>query len=344
MSTADQSHSRRNALTGDWVLVSPQRLSRPWQGQLEAIEADALQARDADCYLCPGNARVNGAQNPDYLGAFAFDNDFSALTADSEIDTPGETLFATRAESGCCRVLCYTERHDLRLATMDKAALVAALNAMIAEFAALDTRDDIGYVQVFENRGNMMGCSNPHPHAQIWATANVPTEPAKELRSQLDYWQAHGTVLLDDYLQAELAAGERVVVAREHSVALVPFWAVWPFETLLLPRRVVAAPTDLDGDEIACFAQTLGEVLAGYEHLFGVAVPYSLGLHPRPSDGQPHPEWQFHAHVYPPLLRSATVRKHLVGFEMLGMPQRDLTPEIAAAKLRLSIRGASGND
>lgn len=339
MSTADQSHSRRNALTGEWVLVSPQRLSRPWQGQIEAIEADALPAYDPDCYLCPGNARANGNNNPEYVGAFAFDNDFAALTAASEIDAAGNALFASRAESGCCRVLCYTERHDLRLATMDKDTLYAALNAMIAEFSALDSQGDIGYVQVFENRGNMMGCSNPHPHAQVWATANLPTEPAKELHSQLDYWHEHGSVLLDDYVQAEVGDGARVVVDRQHSVAVVPFWAVWPFETLLLPRRVVAAPTDLDAHEVADLAQTLGKVLAGYEQLFGVPVPYSLGLHPRPSDGEPHPEWQFHIHVYPPLLRSATIRKHLVGFEMLGMPQRDLTPEVAAEKLRQSIQG-----
>jgi UDPglucose--hexose-1-phosphate uridylyltransferase len=215
--------------------------------------------------------------------------------------------------------------------------LTAALAAMIAEFSALDVRDGIGYVQVFENRGNMMGCSNPHPHAQVWATSNVPSEPAKELSSQLSYWNENDSVLLDDYLQAELADGARVIVESKHSVALVPYWAVWPFETLLLPRRVVATPTELTEDEVSDLATTLGKVLASYDSLFGVAAPYSLGLHPRPSDGKPHPEWQFHIHVYPPLLRSATIRKHLVGFEMLGMPQRDLTPEVAAEKLRQSL-------
>lgn len=337
MSTSDQSHSRRNALTGEWVLVSPQRLSRPWQGQVEAIETEKLPAYDAHCYLCPGNERANGQRNPDYVGAFAFDNDFSALTDSSEVGPSENAMFTARAEAGCCRVLCYTERHELRLATMDGKGLRAAFSAMIAEFAILDARTDIGYVQVFENRGSMMGCSNPHPHAQLWATANVPTEPAKELRAQLDYWQEHGSVLLDDYVRAELLDGARIVVAAERSVALVPFWAIWPYETLLLPRRVVAAPTDLQDDEVADLAQTLGQVLAGYEHLFGTSVPYSLGLHPRPSDGEPHPEWQFHLHVYPPLLRSATIRKHLVGFEMLGMPQRDLTPEVAAGQLREAI-------
>jgi UDPglucose--hexose-1-phosphate uridylyltransferase len=337
MNHSEHSHARRNALSGEWVLVSPHRLRRPWQGQLETTDVEALPAYDAECYLCPGNERANGSTNPTYSGAFAFDNDFAALTADSDVDSPAHPLFESRAESGCCRVLCYTDRHDLRLATMDGAGLTAAFAAMISEFSALDARDDIGYVQVFENRGNMMGCSNPHPHAQVWATSNVPTEAAKELASQLDYWDKNKSVLLDDYLQAELAEGTRLVVDSKHSVAVVPYWAVWPFETLLLPRRVVAAPTELSADEVADLAATLGKVLASYDKLFGVAAPYSLGLHPRPSDGKPHPEWQFHIHVYPPLLRSATIRKHLVGFEMLGMPQRDLTPEVAAEKLRQSL-------
>ena len=344
MSTTDQSHSRRNALTGEWVLVSPQRLQRPWQGQLETVVPDDLPEYDSACYLCPGNARANGEMNPDYKGAFAFDNDFPALTETSDIDLQDHPLLETRSESGCCRVLCYTERHDLRLATMDEQGLVAAMDAMVAEFRELDSRDDIGYVQVFENRGKTMGCSNPHPHAQIWATSDLPQEPAKELRSQVEYWQANGSVLLDDYLATELSNNERVVVASEHAVAVVPYWAVWPFETLIVPRRVVAAPDELDSGELAGLAVVLGKVLAGYDTMFGVPAPYSLGLHPRPSDGQAHPEWQFHIHVYPPLLRSASIRKHLVGFEMLGMPQRDLTPEVAAQKLRDAMQGEMQND
>ena len=338
MNNSDHSHARRNALTGEWILVSPHRLRRPWQGQLETTDVEALPVYDDECYLCPGNERANGSTNPAYSGAFAFDNDFAALSTVSEVDSPSHPLFESRAESGCCRVLCYTDSHDLRLATMDGAGMTMALEAMIAEFAEFDAREDIGYVQVFENRGKMMGCSNPHPHAQVWATSNIPSEPAKELISQLDYWDENGTVLLDDYLQAELADGARVVVDSKHSAALVPYWAVWPFETLILPRRVVAAPTELAAEEVADLAATLGKVLASYDSLFGVAAPYSLGLHPRPSDGKPHPEWQFHIHVYPPLLRSATIRKHLVGFELLAMPQRDLTPEVAAEKLRQSQR------
>ena len=344
MSNQDQSHSRRNLLTGDWVLVSPHRLQRPWQGQVEAVEPENLPDYDTKCYLCPGNERANGEHNPNYESSFAFDNDFAALTSDSDIGSEPNELFESRAESGHCRVLCYTPRHDLRLATMHQDDLNAAFSAMIAEFSALDARDDVAYVQVFENRGNMMGCSNPHPHAQVWATSNIPTEPAKELRAQSQYREQHGSVLLADYLQAELDDGERVVIANEHCVALVPYWAVWPLEILLLPTRVVAAPDELDADEIAEMARTLGAVLAAYDAMFGVSAPYSLGLHPRPSDGKPHPEWQFHIHIYPPLLRSATVRKHLVGFEMLGMPQRDLTPEVAAQKLRNTLQGKSPHD
>ena len=325
-------------LTGEWVLVSPHRTQRPWQGQIDEPDAVQGKAYEENCYLCPGNSRANGQANPGYSGPFAFDNDFSALSPLSEIEQAASPLLVAEAEHGCCRVVCFSERHDLRLASMDDHTLFRAMKFLVDEIMVLDQRADIGYVQVFENRGQMMGCSNPHPHAQIWATGSVPVEPAKELNCQLDYFEQHGRSLLIDYLQAELADGRRTVCENEHFVAVVPYWAVWPFETLLLPRRVVAAPTELTADEIADLAATLGKVLASYDSLFGVAAPYSLGLHPRPSDGKPHPEWQFHIPVYPPLLRSATIRKHLVGFEMLGMPQRDLTPEVAAEKLRQFLK------
>lgn len=346
MSMSDQSHSRRNPLTDEWVLVSPHRLLRPWQGLVEGIESDQLPTYDSGCYLCPGNERANGNRNPDYKGTFVFDNDFPALSVESTVETHPHPLFETRAEIGCCRVICYTERHDLRLATMNDAQRSIAVQAMISAFSELDQRADIAYVQVFENRGEMMGCSNPHPHAQVWATSNVPTEPAKELKAQSEYFSAHGTSLLLDYAAAEIQDGSRVVVNDEHSLAVVPYWAVWPFETLLIPRRAVAAPDELDGEEIDSLANSLGAVLRSYEGLFAASVPYSLGFHARPSNGQPHPEWQLHIHIYPPLLRSATIRKHIVGFEMLGQPQRDLTPEVAAEKLRTAHRQGSeqGNE
>jgi UDPglucose--hexose-1-phosphate uridylyltransferase len=334
VSTSDQSHARRNPLTGEWVLVSPHRLQRPWQGQVETPEAADLPAYDPGCYLCPGNSRANDQKNPDYQGTFVFDNDFPALTPESDIAETSSSLFQARPESGRCRVICYTERHNLRLATMSDAQLITAMAAIIDEFSLLDQQDGIGYVQVFENRGAMMGCSNEHPHAQVWATENLPSEVAKELSAQSDYFAEHDSPLLVDYLAAELDEDSRVIFSSEYFVAMVPYWATWPYEALILPRRLVAAPDELFGHEIADLAVTLRTVLSSYDALFLTSAPYSMGLHARPSDGAPHPEWQFHVHIYPPLLRSATVRKHQVGFEMLGMPQRDLTPEVAAEVLR----------
>ena len=261
MSIADQSHSRRNPLTGEWVLVSPHRLQRPWQGQLEDIEAEQLPEFDTDCYLCPGNKRANDNQNPEYRGTFAFDNDFSALSADSKVGDSQHPLLRVRAEPGYCRVLCYTERHDLRLATMADKEVCAALQAMIVEFKSLDQRHDVSYVQIFENRGSMMGCSNPHPHAQIWATAQIPTEPVKELTSQAEYMNTNDSSLLVDYVHAELQDRTRVIHENKDFVAFVPYWAVWPYEVLILPRRDIAAPDELVTREVTSLAHTLGTVL-----------------------------------------------------------------------------------
>jgi UDPglucose--hexose-1-phosphate uridylyltransferase len=321
-------------LTGEWVLVSPHRTQRPWKGQIDTPDRGESVAFDPECYLCPGNERAGGRRNPDYRGPFAFDNDFPALSPVSETEAPRHPLFVAEPESGCCRVVCYSQRHDLRLASMPDEDICRALEFMIGQFVELDDRSDIGYVQMFENRGQMMGCSNPHPHAQIWATSAVPVEPAKEFKTQLDYFHASGRRLLLDYLEAEIEDRSRIVCENDHAVALVPYWAVWPFETLLVPRWPRSGPEELGKQELLGFASVLRRTLAACDRLFDTAVPYSMGFHPRPSDGAQHPEWQFHAHVYPPLLRSATIRKHLVGFEMLGMPQRDITPEVAAQRLR----------
>ena len=334
MSLQTHSHRRKNLLTGDWVLVSPHRTQRPWQGQVDDPEGQDALPFDPGCYLCPGNERANGNRNPVYGGAFAFDNDFAALSPVSNIESSNSPVFVAEPESGICRVVCISERHDLRLATMDEKGVSMALEVLFREFAELDARQDIGYVQVFENRGQMMGCSNPHPHAQIWATSKMPVEPAKELAAQRTYFASNGHPLLMDYLAAELSDGARLICENEHAVSLVPYWAVWPYETMLLPRKPASGPGDLDQVEVTALANVLRRTLRAYEALFSAAVPYSLGFHARPSDGEAHPEWQFHVHIYPPLLRSASVRKHLVGFEMLGMPQRDLTPEAAANRLR----------
>jgi UDPglucose--hexose-1-phosphate uridylyltransferase len=344
VSIQNHSHKRKNLLTGDWVLVSPHRTQRPWQGQLDKPEGAAQKPYEQGCYLCPGNERANGQRNPVYSGPFAFDNDFSALSPVSDIEVSANPLFTSQPESGVCRVVCFSEKHHLRLASMDEAEIDRALRFLWDEFTLLDHRKDIAYVQVFENRGQMMGCSNPHPHAQIWATSSLPLEVSKELNCQTEYFLQNSRSMLLDYLAAELDDGSRIVAANEHFVSLVPYWAVWPFETLLIPRRTVAGPEEMDAGELAGLASILKATLTACDNLFDTAIPYSMGFHPRPSDNKAHPEWQFHAHIYPPLLRSATIRKYQVGFEMLGMPQRDLTPETAARRLREALAGRKTNE
>jgi len=338
MNRQEHSHSRQNLLTGEWVLVSPQRMQRPWQGQIEATDTPDDPAYDPTCYLCPGNDRAGGHRNPDFTGPFVFDNDFAALSPQSGVLAPDNPMFQIREESGCCRVVCFSEQHNLRLATMPVDDVALALTAMINQFTELDESGSYQYVQIFENRGQMMGCSNQHPHAQIWATEHLPTEPRKELRAQRAYFDTHQSSLLLDYLRAERHEEVRLVCENEHFAALIPYWAVWPFETLLLPSRPVSAPDELSVAEVRSLADVLRRVLSAYDCMFDTSAPYSLGFHPRPSDGNIHTEWQLHIHIYPPLLRSATIRKHFVGFEMLAMPQRDLTPAVAADKLRSLVR------
>jgi UDPglucose--hexose-1-phosphate uridylyltransferase len=330
-----QPHRRLNPLTGEWVLVSPHRTDRPWQGQVERTPEPAQTAYDPLCYLCPGNARAGGARNPAYTSTFVFDNDYAALKPDiaaHERDEGG--LLVARSERGICRVVCFLPRHDLTVARMDAPDLVRVVDAWCAQAEELAAVDWIRYVQIFENRGEMMGASNPHPHCQIWATERIPNEIVKEAGSQAAYHGVHGSCLLCDYLAAEMRAGERVVLSNGEFAAVVPYWAVWPFEILLASRRHFAAMQDLSAAERAALADILKRIATRYDNLFQVSFPYSMGFHPRPDDNEPHPGWHFHAHYYPPLLRSATVRKFMVGFELLAMPQRDITPESAAARLR----------
>jgi UDPglucose--hexose-1-phosphate uridylyltransferase len=334
--TADFPHRRRNPLTGEWVLVSPHRAQRPWQGQVDRLPPEALPAYDPTCYLCPGNVRAGGVRNPDYAGTFVFDNDFAALRP--EVPAAGPTtpspLLAYAPEAGLCRVICFSPRHDLTLPEMPQAAVEQVVATWIAQTHDLSRRDFVRYVQVFENKGAQMGASNPHPHSQVWAAGRVPNEPAKELAAQAAYQAEHGTCLLCTYLQVEQAAAVRIVAANDHCTALVPYWAVWPFETLVVFHRHMAALTALTTAEVAGLADILRRLTTRYDNLFEVSFPYSMGFHPAPADGADHPAWHLHAHFYPPLLRSATVRKFMVGYELLAMPQRDLTPEMAADRLR----------
>ncbi len=328
-------HRRRNLLTGEWVLVSPHRMKRPWQGQTESPPPLSLPQYDPSCYLCPGNERAGGLVNPAYRHTYVFDNDFAALRADTPAGTSQTSrLFQSQSETGVCRVICFSPRHDLTLARMDLPDIRRVVDLWAEQVEELSQGGQLGYIQLFENRGAMMGSSNPHPHGQVWATRQMPTEPAKEDRAQRDYFESEGTPLLEDYLSAELAAEERVVVENSGWVAVVPYWAVWPFETLLLPRRRYQHLPELSPSERDSLAGILKRLLILYDNLFETSFPYSMGWHGKPATAGDHAHWQLHAHFYPPLLRSATVKKFMVGYEMLATPQRDLTAEQAALRLR----------
>jgi len=345
---SDHPHRRHNPLTGDWVLVSPHRAKRPWQGQQEAVDRAARPAHDPGCYLCAGNLRVNGERNPDYQGCFVFENDFAALTPDTPDAHGGpehaDPLFRTMSARGTSRVICFSPDHGKSLPQLTLPALREVIDTWAAQSAELGA--SYPWVQVFENKGAVMGCSNPHPHGQIWASSYLPALVATEDRQQRDYFTRHGRALLLDVAEREAAAGERVVVETDHWLAVVPYWAAWPFETLLLPKFAVQRLEDLDDARRADLAVALKRLSTRYDNLFETSFPYSMGWH-----GAPYPEvsgesmatavapsdnaaWQLHAHFYPPLLRSASVRKFMVGFEMLAEAQRDLTPEQAAERLR----------
>lgn len=333
-------HRRLNPLTREWILISPQRTERPWQGQVEKTPPENLPTYDPTCYLCPGNERAGGKINPPYSSVFVFDNDFPALLSPEAVGEVPESdplhsdLFTAIPETGICRVVCFSPRHDLTLPEMPLRDIENVVRAWSQQTEDLGSLDFIKYVQVFENKGAIMGCSNPHPHSQIWATSNIPVEPGKELAAQEDYLYDNNTCLLCDYLDAEQKNVERVVTSNQHFTALVPFWAVWPFEILLIAHRHIRRLPELTADEVNALADILRKVTTRYDNLFETSFPYSMGFHQAPSDGREVPGWHLHAHFYPPLLRSATVRKFMVGYEMLAMPQRDLTPETAAERLR----------
>jgi len=328
----DHPHRRRNPLTGDWILVSPQRTKRPWLGRQETQPPDTRPSHDPKCLLCAGNERINGVRNPDYTGTFVFDNDFPAILSEKADAPATEGLHVAEAVSGTCRVICFSPRHDWTLPEMPVESIREVVDVWARQTEELGTR--YKWVQVFENKGDIMGCSNPHPHGQIWASDFIPNEPAKEDREQLAYWRQHGRPMLADYLKLETESRERIIVENDHWVVVAPYWAVWPYETLLLPRRHITVLPELTGEERSALADILKRLLTRYDNLFQVSFPYSMGWHGAPYSGVQGGHWQLHAHFYPPLLRSATVRKFMVGYEMLAEAQRDLTPEQAAAALQ----------
>lgn len=318
-----------------WVLVSPQRTQRPWQGEVNASPGFSDLKYDPNCYLCPGNKRAGGNITPEYASVYVFDNDYAALLPDSpNVEPHASPLLKAERERGRCRVICFHPDHSLTLARMETADIRKVVDAWTAEYEALSRESEMQYVQIFENRGAMMGASNPHPHCQIWATEHVPDEPAQETESLKAYLAEQRSCLLCDYLRVEAKEGARVVCENEDFLVVTPWWAVWPFETLVLSKRHVSSLAQFRDREKTSLADILKQTTTRYDNLFETSFPYTMGLHQMPTDGLPHEEWHFHAHYYPPLLRSATVRKFMVGFEMLGMPQRDITPEAAAERLR----------
>jgi UDPglucose--hexose-1-phosphate uridylyltransferase len=325
-------HRRFNPLANEWVLVSPQRTQRPWQGQMESTEREKRPAHDPNCYLCAGNSRAGGAVNPSYEHTFVFTNDYAALMPGTEFETETDGLLRAETVDGECRVICFSPRHDLTLAEMDTEDI-----RLVVETWAEQT-EELGqhyrWVQVFENKGAVMGCSNPHPHGQIWASNFLPTLVEKEDRAQRSYFEETGRSLLGDVVDQEITSGRRVVAINEDWVVLVPFWATWPFEYLVVPRRDVAQLPELNSQERDNLASILKIALGQYDALFDTSFPYTMGWHGAPFDDRSTAPWRLHAHYYPPLLRSATVKKFMVGYEMLAEPQRDLTPETAAEMLR----------
>jgi UDPglucose--hexose-1-phosphate uridylyltransferase len=330
-------HRRWNPLLREWVLVSPQRTQRPWQGKVEHVAQERRPKYDPQCYLCPGNSRAGGHKNPKYTSTFLFDNDYAALMPDSAggevIQSP---LMVAQAERGICRVVCFSPQHDLTISNMDVNDIAAVVELWCDQYRQLGAVDWINYVQIFENRGEMMGASNPHPHCQLWANQTIPNYPATEQQAQLEFFRNEEECLLCEYLRIEQETGTRIVCSNEYFTVVVPFWAVWPFEVLVLAKEHVTGMDRLDQDPQRALADILKRITSRYDNVFGMSFPYSMGFHQRPTDGQEHPEWHLHAHYFPPLLRSATIRKFMVGYEMLAGPQRDTTPESAAERLRNS--------
>jgi UDPglucose--hexose-1-phosphate uridylyltransferase len=330
----DYSHKRYNILTGEWVLVSPHRAKRPWQGQNEEISNEKRPSHDESCYLCARNTRINGEVNPDYKDVFVFTNDFAALQKDSPSFSVNDGLFKAESEKGICKVICFSPDHSKSLADMEVEDINKVVQVWQKEYTLLGENEDINYVQIFENKGAVMGCSNPHPHGQIWSQSTLPNEVDKKDRNQKEYFTKKKTSLLGDYLAQELEAKERIIFENDDFVVLTPFWAVWPFEVMIAPKKAYKNITKLSDSESLAYAEAISVLTRVYDRLFECSFPYSSGIHQAPTNGEDNAHWHFHMSFYPPLLRSATVKKFMVGYEMFGTPQRDITAEQAAKRLR----------
>jgi len=330
----DYSHKRFNILTGEWVLVSPHRAKRPWQGQNEALHKEVRPSHDENCYLCAGNTRINGEVNPKYKGAFVFTNDFAALQNDSKSFSMQSGLLQAESETGICKVICFSPDHSKSLAEMSIDAIEKVVATWKQEYELLGKQENINYVQIFENKGAVMGCSNPHPHGQIWSQSSLPNEVFKKDVKQLEYFQNNNRTILADYVTQELALKERIIFENDAFVVLVPFWAVWPFEAMILPKKAQQNISSLTKEEGKQFAEAISVLTKAYDRLFDCSFPYSSGIHQAPTNNKNNSHWHWHMSFYPPLLRSATVKKFMVGYEMFGSPQRDITAEIAAQRLR----------
>ncbi len=330
----DYSHRRYNILTGEWVLVSPHRTKRPWQGKQEKVSNEVRPSYDPTCYLCPGNTRINGEVNPAYTDVFVFTNDFAALQKDTEAFQLNDGLLKAESESGVCKVICFSPDHSKSLPDMEVGDIQKVIKTWQKEFKILGAEEGINHVQIFENKGDIMGCSNPHPHGQIWSQSTVPNEVAKKDTHQKAYYEEKKSSLLGDYLQQELALNERIIWQNEDFVVLTPFWAVWPFEAMIAPKKQHYDILSISEKESHSYAEAISKLTKAYDRLFDCSFPYSAGIHQAPTNGENNRHWHWHMSFYPPLLRSATVKKFMVGYEMFGTPQRDITAEQAVARLR----------
>lgn len=330
-------HKRLNILTGEWVLVSPIRTDRPWQGMEESIEESSQLKYDSQCYLCPGNSRVDGQLNQNYKSTYVFDNDFPALQLDDSNFVINNDLIIAEAEKGVCKVVCFSPDHSKSLATLGLDEIESIISVWKKEYLLLSRTSGIDYIQIFENKGSMMGCSNPHPHGQIWAQSSIPNEVLKKEYKQKEYFSKHNRVLLTDYLKFELEEKNRVIFENEFFATLIPFWAMWPFETMIIPKNSSSDIGTLNSKQIRSFAEAIKVLTSSYDMLFNYPFPYSSGIHQAPIKFANDPHWCWHMSFYPPLLRSATIKKYMVGYEMFAMPQRDITPEKAAEILKSKI-------